>query len=183
MRLFHVSEDPNISIFIPRTPERADLDPSVPLVWAIDEDRLPNFLTPRDCPRVAYHVTPETTLADRQRFFTSPTHEHAVIIEDGWFEVMRGTTLWLYEFAPAAFELQDAVAGYYVAKSAQTPIGKYCIDDLFGELFRRDVEVCIVNNLRAVAEDVQQSTLGWSLCRMRNACEGETSWYSGSFNF
>jgi len=156
---------------------RPELDPETPLVWAIDEDHLTNFLTPRDCPRVGYHVTPETTLADRQRFFTSPTHMHGLVIEDGWFSVIQNTTLWLYEFDPSLFELQDAAAGYYVAKTVQTPIGKYCITDCFGELFRRDTEVRIVSNLRAIAEDVQKSTLDWSLCRMNNACDGEAYWY------
>lgn len=56
MRLFHVGEDPNIKVFQPRLPNRKDLDPTVGLVWAIDEHRLPNFLTPRNCPRVAYHI-------------------------------------------------------------------------------------------------------------------------------
>ena len=181
MRLFHVSEDPNISEFIPRESAQSEFEPSVPLVWAIAEDRLTDFLTPRDCPRVGYHVTPETTLADRQRFFTAPGHEHALVIEDSWFTVMGQTTLWLYEFDPSGFELQDAAAGYYVSKSPQAPIGKYCIDDVFDELFRRDVEVRIVNNLRAVAEDVQQSTLDWSLCRMQNAQEGEAGWNSVLF--
>ena len=48
MRLFHVSEDADIEIFHPRIPARSDLDKNVGLVWAIDEERLPNFLTPRD---------------------------------------------------------------------------------------------------------------------------------------
>lgn len=54
MRLFHVSEEPDIKVFEPRLPTRKDLNQNIGLVWAIDEARLPNFLTPRDCPRVAY---------------------------------------------------------------------------------------------------------------------------------
>ena len=69
MRLFHVSEEPDIRVFEPRLSSRRDLDPTVGLVWAIDEARLPNFLTPRDCPRVAYHVGERTTEADRRAFF------------------------------------------------------------------------------------------------------------------
>ena len=69
MRLFHVSEEPDIAVFHPRPPVRADLDPTVGLVWAIDEARLPNFLTPRDCPRVTYHVGEAATAADREAFF------------------------------------------------------------------------------------------------------------------
>ena len=51
MRLYHVSEDPDILVFHPRLPNRDDLDPATGLVWALDEERLPKFLTPRDCPR------------------------------------------------------------------------------------------------------------------------------------
>ena len=69
MRLFHVSEEAGIEVFYPRIPARNDLDRSVGLVWAIDEDRLPNFLTPRDCPRVAYSIGRNTTKADKKAFF------------------------------------------------------------------------------------------------------------------
>ena len=69
MRLFHVSEEPDIREFLPRLPKRADLDPGTGLVWAMEEFYLPNFLTPRDCPRVAYHVGERTTEADRRAFF------------------------------------------------------------------------------------------------------------------
>ena len=65
MRLFHVSEEADITVFHPSLPTRTDLDPAVGLVWAIDEARLPNFLTPRDCPRVTYHIGENTTEAVR----------------------------------------------------------------------------------------------------------------------
>ncbi len=71
MRLFHVSEESDISEFFPRTPTRDDLDKKLGLVWAIDEDRLPNFLTPRNCPRVTYYVGKDTTAEDKRKFFSS----------------------------------------------------------------------------------------------------------------
>ena len=166
MRLFHVSEENNIAVFHPRLPTRTDLDPTVGLVWAIDEKRLPNFLTPRNCPRVAYHVGEQTTDADRRKFFTSASQSYALVVEQGWLDRMRSTRLYLYEFAPDDFILQDAVAGYYVATTTQYPKSKYCLDDLFAELVRRNVEVRLVDNLWDIAEAVQHSTLNWSLCRM-----------------
>lgn len=169
MRLFHVSEEPDITVFHPRLPTRRDLDPTIGLVWAIDEDRLPNFLTPRDCPRVTFHIRPETTEKDRRRFFSSDTVRHAVIIEHDWFDRMRMTTLYLYEFDPSDFVLQDEIAGYYVATTAQIPIARHVIHDLPGALIARGVELRITDNLRRIAEDVKSSTLGWSLCRMANA--------------
>jgi len=170
LRLFHVSEEPDIRVFEPRLPTRKDLDPDVGLVWAIDEARLPNFLTPRDCPRVAYHAGPRTTEEDRETFFTSSAGTaHVVVIEGKWFSVMKNTTLYLYEFDPKDFELQDSAAGYYVAKNTQIPIGKTVVTDPFAELIRRKTEVRIVENLWDVADKVKTSTLNWSLCRMANA--------------
>ncbi|WP_408632547.1 DUF6886 family protein [Mobilitalea sibirica] len=38
--------------------KRLDIDNSKGLVWAITEQCLPNFLTPRDCPRVSHIIQP-----------------------------------------------------------------------------------------------------------------------------
>lgn len=166
MRLFHVSEESDIQVFQPRLPSRKDLDPAVGLVWALDEARLPNFLTPRNCPRVAYHAGPETTQEDRNQFFTSTTACHVVVIEHGWLEAMKNTILYLYEFDPGDFSLQDQVAGYYVATSPQRPVAKHKVEDLLGELTARNVEVRLTDQLWDIADRVKSSTLNWSLCRM-----------------
>lgn len=169
MRLFHVSEEPDIKVFEPRLPTRKDLKSNIGLVWTIDEDRLPNFLTPRDCPRVAYYAGIRTTDSDKKRFFSSSGISHAIIVENKWFHPMRNTTLYLYEFDIDDFVLQDGNAGYYVATTTQYPKAKYVLEDLFGELLKRNVEIRIVDNLWDIADDVKASTLNWSLCRMANA--------------
>ena len=69
MKLFHVSEENNIEVFNPRSPTRNDLDKCVKLVWAIDEARLPNFLTPRNCPRVTYHIGQNSSSDDIRKYF------------------------------------------------------------------------------------------------------------------
>lgn len=133
MRLFHVSEEPDIRVFYPRLPTRTDLNQNVGLVWAIDEERLPNL-----------------------------------VIENSWLDIMKNTTLYLYEFNPNDFLLQDAVAGYYVATKTQYPIRKYVLTDLFEELSKRNVEVSITDNLPEIAEQLKLSTLKWPLCKMQN---------------
>ena len=47
MVLFHVSEQKGIERFEPRAIDES----AEPLVWAVDDDRLRNYLVPRDCPR------------------------------------------------------------------------------------------------------------------------------------
>ena len=84
MRLFHVSEESNIDKFIPRIPtRRKELDQSKGLVWALTEPALPNFLTPRDCPRIGYRVNEKTTQDDITKFFSSSSR-HCVAIEHDW---------------------------------------------------------------------------------------------------
>ena len=169
MRLFHVSEESDIQVFEPRLPTRMDLDQTVGLVWAIDEARLPNFLTPRDCPRVAYHIGSQKTDCDKKRFFSSSSVSHVIVVENQWFHTMKNTKLYLYEFNTKDFVLQDNTAGYYVASAAQYPKKKYVLTDLFAELLERNVEIRITDNLWDIADAVKASTLNWSLCRMRNA--------------
>ena len=165
MRLFHVSEESDIAEFIPRIPVRSDIDKSKGLVWALNERCLPNFLTPRDCPRVTYHVNESTTREDIAKFFSSSAR-HCVAIEQGWYGRMAKTSLYIYEFDPANFIPQDDCAGYYVSEHTQTPLSVTRCGNLFGELFKRDVEVRLLNNLWNLGDAVQKSTLNWSLCRM-----------------
>ncbi|MBP2022061.1 hypothetical protein J2Z44_001862 [Clostridium punense] len=169
MRLFHVSEESNIKIFQPRIPYRDDLDKRKGLVWAINERCLPNFLTPRDCPRVAYQLGSLSTSEDKDKYFSSKSCNHVIAIEYKWFEVMKNTTLYLYEFNPSKFYLQDEIAGYYVSEEVETPINQVIIKDIFAELFKRNVELRIVDNLWHLSSEIQKSSLNWSMCRMKNA--------------
>lgn len=164
MRLFHVSEEANIQEFLPRIPYRKDMDKSKGLVWALTEPSFPNWLTPRDCPRVGYRVTEETTNDDISSFFCSSSR-HCITIENAWYERMANTTLYVYEFEDTHFYF-DETAGFYVSDKREIPIAVVKYDNLFDELFKRNIEVRIVNNLWTLAEKVKTSSLKWSLCRM-----------------
>jgi hypothetical protein len=60
--LFHVSEEPAVAEFSPR-PSQYTQDP---VVWAVHDDKIRNYLLPRDCPRV-------TCYADAPPFQRSPS--------------------------------------------------------------------------------------------------------------
>jgi len=168
MILYHVSEEPDIKIFDPRLPSRRDLNPEVGLVWALCERTLPNFLTPRNCPRVTYHAGKNTTAADIERCLPNG-YSHAVVIETGWLERLRNTTLYLYHFEPSGFYLQDEVAGYYISEKPQTPIGKTVVTDLEDELKKRNVALMTRETLWEIAGEIKKTTFNWSICRMTYA--------------
>ena len=78
MIVFHISQEPDIEVFEPRKTTGSD----EPLVWAIDNEHLRNYLAPRDRPRVTYSAGSRTTVADRERFLGSSVAVMA--IETGW---------------------------------------------------------------------------------------------------
>ena len=123
---------------------------------------------PVPCQRVTFHAAGAATEADTARCF-SGNRQHVVAIEHGWFRRMLHATIYLYEFGLAHFLLQDDIAGYYVSEHTEHPISVTAIDDLFGALAARDVEVRLLDTLWALGDSVQRSSLNWSLCRMGNA--------------
>jgi hypothetical protein len=169
MRLFHISEEDNITVFNPRIPSRKDLNLSVGLVWAISEDCLVNFVAPRDCPRVTYHCNSTTSIVDKKRYLSSSTTKHVIAFEHKWLDDIRKTKLYIYEFSIEDFYLQDECAGYYVSEKSQTPINKIVINDPLGELMKRNIEVRFIDYLWDLSDEIQKSSFNWSMCKMGNA--------------
>jgi len=58
-----------------------------------------------------------------------------------------------------------------VSEQTEKPISITRIDDIFYELFKRNIEVRILPNLWSMADQVMSSSLNFSLCRMRNAIQ------------
>ena len=161
--LFHVSEEPGIDRFLPRPSG----DERKALVWAIDAERLRNYLVPRDCPRVTYYAGPRTREPDVAAYLGSSTA--VVAIEQAWLERLRSCRLYCYHLPPGTFERVDDCAGYAVSRVPVVPVRVDVIDDAIGELRRRDVELRVLPNLWALHDAVVASTLQFSMIRMRNA--------------
>ena len=168
MNLYHVSEEENIEVFEPRRPVREDLDQSVNLVWAVTEDRLVNFLTPRDCPRVTFFA-PEGTAESYKTKYIKSGYDSVVAIEESWLERFKNTTLYIYRMNPENFYLQDEVAGYYVSEKTEVPVECLIVNKLDEELDKRKSELRILPGLWTLRDTIFESKLGWSFRKMHNA--------------
>jgi hypothetical protein len=169
MRLFHVSEEPNITLFEPRPVPSPDTGVEGTAVWAIDEEHLPNYLLPRECPRVAYAVGPDTTEEDAASFFDNTDAQRIVVVEQAWLPRILAAMLYIYELPPASFALADTIAGYYVSHTAVATIAAHVVTDALGEMARRNAELRFVPDLKPIRENVRNSSLDYSFIRMRNA--------------
>src|SRR5215831_13027227 len=139
--LFHVSEEPGIKLFEPRVSQYVQ----EPVVWAIDSDRLRNYLLPRECPRVTFYAGTKTTSADVERFLgSSPA---IVAVESGWLERLRSCQLYSYHLPSETFECIDECAGYFVSRVSVVPTSVDVFDDPIAELLNRGVELRFVPSL------------------------------------
>ena len=137
----HISESPAIDRFEPRVPDAG----GVPVVWGIDDEHLRNYLLPRDCPRVTFYANEGSSPDDVERFLGS---SHAVVaVESSWLDRIRSATLYRYVLPAETFKCIDAGAGYYTSEQAVDPIAVETLDDLLGELIKRDVEFRLLPNL------------------------------------
>jgi hypothetical protein len=167
--LFHLSEEKGIERFDPRP---SDYTPE-PVVWAISEERLCNYLLPRDCPRVTFYAGLSTSKADIQQFLGE---SRAVIaVESSWLERIRSCRLYGYHLPGENFECLDQCAGYFISRVSVVPDGVEVFDDLVGDIVKRDVELRFMPSLRTLRDAVVASTLEFSLIRMRNALPHEAS--------
>lgn len=174
-RLFHVSERPDIVRFEPRPPPSPDSGVTDDVVWAISEDRLHNYLLPRNCPRVTYYADARTSTEDRTRFFHGSTAANVVAIESAWLGRIRSARLWLYEFPAAGFVLADACAGYHVARLTIWPLAVTEVSDVLAALAARSVELRVLPSLWKLRDAVFASTLAYSFVRMRHAQPRQTA--------
>jgi hypothetical protein len=168
-RLFHVSEEAGIQIFEPRPSPSFFKAITGDGVFAIDGKLLHNYLLPRDCPRVTYYATPATADPDKEKFIGLSNATHVITIESGWYQRLKETTLYSYEFPADGFTVIDECAGYYISYKPVVPLSVTPVTDIIAELLSRNIELRFTPSLIRLADAVSKSTLNFSNIRMRNA--------------
>jgi hypothetical protein len=167
-RLFHVSEDAELGVFHPRLALPTSPELTRPVVWAIDEQCLPNYLLPRECPRICFAAGTDTTVQDRERFFQGSAARRIIAVEADWRERIAACRLFVYEMPPATFTLHDSDAGYWLSNSSVACVGTTEVSDLLAEQRHRGVELRFLPSLWSLHDDVMASSLCFSAIRMRN---------------
>jgi hypothetical protein len=168
-RLFHVSEDARIARFEPRPSPSTNVALGV-CVWSLAEKHLPNYLLPRDCPRICFRRGPQTSEAEAERFLGGATH--VVAFEASWLERVRRVRLALYEMPPETFFEADAEAGYWISREPVEPLSVTMIDDALDALLATATEVRVIQDFWPLCDAVAGSSLRFSIIRKRNAERG-----------
>lgn len=161
-KLFHVSDLGPFAALHPRPSPPGTEHTGRPLVWAVDEVHLPNYLLPRECPRVCW------TGADGHPLLGSPA-DRVIALEAGWLPTLTGAGLTVHELATTGFDVLDEGAGYWVAEREVAVLATRAVDDCLQELAERGVEVRLTVTLWPYVDAVVQHAREFSAIRMRNA--------------
>lgn len=173
MRLFHFSEDPGIEKFVPRVQRSKNHSVLDEVVWAIAEPMSWTYLTPRDCPRIAFCAGTESREEDIEKLLNGEPDKKVLVLESAWMERCLKTPIYRYEFDLAGFRLQDAPSQAFLAREAQTPIAVVEIARPFFALLEAGVEVRVTPSLWEIRERVYRSSLRWGFIRLRHATAPE----------
>lgn len=167
--VFHFSEDPTITEFVPHVAATAS-DPR-PLVWAVDGARCPDYWFPRDCPRAMAWVGPATSEADRLGVLGPGSHHRVHGIEYRWLDRLASTQVFRYQLPAGSFAPVDGPAPHaYVSESAVVPLGAPDPLPPLLELHERSrIQLRVMDTLWPWWDAVCASTLGFSGIRLANA--------------
>jgi len=168
-RLFHISEQADLDWFEPRPSPSYFADITGDVVFAVSGSLLHNYLLPRDCPRVTWYAAENTTDSDKALFMANTTATYIIAVEWGWYQQIKETVLYCYEFEKEPFKLIDECAGYYVADRAVAPVSVITIHDAMATLQSFNIELRFMPSLVQLVQAVSKSSLNFSIIRMRNA--------------
>jgi uncharacterized protein DUF6886 len=162
--LWHVSEDPAITTFVPHVSATA-ASPE-PRVWAVDTRHLPLYWFPRECPRGTFWATPETTSSDAE-LLAGASRVH--LVEERWIEPMRATRVFAYRLPEDTFTPDPEVGGYWLGREAVEPVDTVELGDLVERHVVSGIELRVVESIWATWNRVVASTLEFSGIRLHNA--------------
>ena len=162
--MFHVSDEGPIAVMRPRPSPAGTPHAGTEWVWAVDEEHLPHYLLPRQCPRVCW----ATASAGRHHLLGSPA-ARVIAIEHRWAPELTHARLDVHRLDPHGFTLLDAIAGYWVCAHDVRVHQVRRVEDCFAALAEYDVEVRLTASLWPYLDAVVANTGDFSAIRMRNA--------------
>ena len=164
--LFHFSEDPTITRFVPHVPHTNPDHP--PAVWAIDAQHAPLYWFPRDRPRVTSWPRDDVeAIAFREAFVTEASRVHA--IESAWLDRVRTAEVHCYEFDASAFTPWSLASGQWIATCDVEPLSISPLGDLLEAHVRAGIELRVVPSLWPLHDLAVDDRWDFSVVRMANA--------------
>lgn len=149
MRLFHFSDRGDIAEFVPRPPERHP--DAQPFVYAIDEWHSPNYLFPRNCPRIGVWPIESTSDEDRETFGSLCSGRMKFWIDVSFLDAWEQGSVFRYELDSVQGFVDCQDHGVWVSQQTVTPTSLEHIVDLPCAMQKHQADVEVVPSLIDIA--------------------------------
>ena len=168
LRLFHISEDENINVFLPRESKKQWNNEKY--VWAVSSKRIHNYLVPRECPRICIAPDKQEVLSNWTEKENTQDKKAVIFIPNTWKKEIEKCTLFRYEFSTSNFHEIDKIAGYFVSKSVEIPLKKIAIRNCPEVLRLLKVGVIFTDkpSLEMIKENVVRHLTDFSIIKWDN---------------
>lgn len=113
-------------------------------------------------------VSDSTTDGDIAQFLEGKVSP-LILLEHSWKERIERVALFVYEFDSTGFRLLDEAAGYWISETNQKPLRKFMLTNPLERLSQLGMRVCFRNELLSLREEISNSSLRFSMIRLRNA--------------
>lgn len=162
--LFHFSEKPDIKKFFPLIISYNNLPACV---WAIDEEHSVNYFFPRDCPRIIYAKSENMNPRDTDKFFADTNADKIITVENENKERLSEAVIYKYTFDEKGFQLQDKIAGYYIAYNEIIPLKCERMHNLIDKIKNKGVELRFTDDLNSLRIEILNSSIdNYSIIKM-----------------
>ncbi len=168
--LFHVSDEGPFTAMRPRPSPAGTPFEGREWVWAVDESRLPNYLLPRECPRVCWATDP----GELNALLGSPA-ARVIAVEHRWVPDLMHAGLNVHRLDRASFTLLDGTAGYWVSEQDVRVEDVRRVDNSFAALAEYDVEVRSTPSLWPYVDAVVEAEAEFSAIRLPTPRPGATT--------
>jgi hypothetical protein len=170
--LFHVSQEEDIDLFHLRHASAGEPDLGGAAVWAVDYQRLPDFLTPADCPRVAFGRGEATTYADAARYLDG-VEGRVVVVELEWLDRVRRTPLFVYAFdRTPAWRAVGPKGGLHACREPVAPVECIRIGNPASALMALGADLRARVALWSLMDEIASSSLDYAIIGQRKAGPG-----------
>ena len=156
--LWHFSEDPSLTRFVPRDG----------WVWAIDAVHSWLYWFPRDCPRACFWAVERTTDDDVERWLDGDRDRRVAVIETDWLARLRAVRLYAYSLPPDAFDVVEDDR-FYIASTPVEVIERVEVGDLLARHAEAGNELRVSPSLYPLWDKVVETSLDFSGMRLSNA--------------
>ncbi len=139
-------------------------------VWAIHEDKIHNYIVPRECPRICLAQKEAFQFGQLWTDQDDYLNKAFLFIPIKWKHQVSKCKLYKYQFNPQNFEVIDPIAGYYVSKKFEIPTSLQKITDCLQVLAALQIGVKFLDDheLNSLKESVVNSTDEFSIIKWDN---------------